>query len=260
MKLPSSWDEILVDQYIELRGLDTELPYFDLMLETISIVTDTDIDELEELSFNEVLDIEKQLVWLTSEPSKKIIEEVIEYGEEYITPNGFELCDPVATYHYKGLDNLTLGEFIDLNHYFSENFVEELPTIAAILYRQTKVNEWNETIIEPYDYDPRNRRELFMEVGITQIYGIITSFLEYKSNFENTYANLFKPDLSDEDIDDLDEETKKEIAEEERLDKFSWERLIYSLTDGDITKTDKVLNLSVVYVFNVLSMKKALDI
>jgi len=241
LKLPSSWDEILVDQYIELRGLDNELPYFDLMLETISIVTDTDIDELEELSFNELVAIEKQLVWLTCEPSKNI-------------------SQTIDKYHYKGLDNLTLGEFIDLNHYFSENFVNELPTIAAILYRQTKLNEWNETIIEPYEYDPRNRRELFMEVGITQIYGIITSFLEYKSNFEETYANLFKPDLSDEDIDDLDEETKREIAEEERLDKFSWERLIYSLTDGDITKTDKVLNLSVVYVFNVLSMKKALDI
>jgi len=241
MKLPSSWDDILVDQYIELRGLDNELPYFDLMLETISIVTDTDIDELEELSFNELVAIEKKLVWLTSEPSKNVTQ-------------------TIDKYHYKGLDNLTLGEFIDLNHYFSENFVEELPTIAAILYRQTKLNEWNETIIEPYEYDPRNRRDLFMEVGIVQIYGIITSFLEYKSNFEETYANLFKPDLSDEDTDGLDEETKRDIAEEERLDKFSWERLIYSLTDGDITKTDKVLNLSVVYVFNVLSMKKALDI
>jgi len=239
--LPQSWDDILVDQYIELRGLDNELPYFDLMLETISIVTDTDIDELEELSFNELVSIEKQLVWLTSEPSKNISQKIDKY-------------------HYKGLDNLTLGEFIDLNHYFSESFVNELPTIVAILYRQTKLNKWNETIIEPYEYDPRNRRELFMEVGIVQIYGIIGSFLEYKSNFEETYANLFKPDLSDEDIDDLDEETKREIAEEERLDKFSWERLIYSLTDGDITKTDKVLNLSVVYVFNVLSMKKALDI
>ena len=252
MKLPNSWDEILVDQYIELRGLDNELPYFDLMLETISIVTDTDIDELEELSFNELVAIEKKLVWLTSEPSKNVQEQL-----ENIFP--IRGCGNPNLY-YKGLDNLTLGEFIDLNHYFSENFVEELPTIAAILYRQTKLNEWNETIIEPYEYDPRNRRGLFMEVGITQIYGIITSFLEYKSNFEETYANLFKPDLSDEDIDDLDEETKREIAEEERLDKFSWERLIYSLTDGDITKTDKVLNLSVVYVFNVLSMKKALDI
>lgn len=259
MKLPNSWDEILVDQYIELRGLDNELPYFDLMLETISIVTDTDIDELEELSFNELVTIEKQLVWLTSEPSKDIAPHFSKLGGRPY--KGYKVDVNYKPYwHYKGLDDLTLGEFIDLNHYFSENFVEELPTIAAILYRQTKLNEWNETIIEPYEYDPRNRKELFMEVGITQIYGIITSFLEYKSNFEETYANLFKPDLSDEDIDDLDEETKREIAEEERLDKFSWERLIYSLTDGDITKTDKVLNLSVVYVFNVLSMKKALDI
>jgi hypothetical protein len=253
MKLPSSWDDILVDQYIELRGLDNELPYFDLMLETISIVTDTDIDELEELSFNELVAIEKQLVWLTSEPSKNVNTYLTFQKEEEDLVTQVNLS-------YKGLDDLMLREFIDLNHYFSENFVEELPTIAAILYRQTKLNEWNETIIEPYEYDPRNRRDLFMEVGIVQIYGIITSFLEYKSNFEETYANLFKPDLSDEDIDDLDEETKREIAEEERLDKFSWERLIYSLTDGDITKTDKVLNLSVVYVFNVLSMKKALDI
>jgi len=241
MTLPNSWNDILVDQYIELRGLDDSLSYFDFMLETISIVTDTDIDELEELSFNELTEIERKLTWLTSEPSKQITREIKEYT-------------------YKGLDDLRLGEFIDLNHFFSENFVDNLPTICAILYRQTRKNEWNETIIEPYDYDPKSRSGLFMEVGITQVYGLISLFLEYKSNFENTYANLFKPDLSDEPIEELDEETKKEIEEEEQLDKFSWERLIYFLTDGDITKTDKVLSLPVVYVFNVLSMKKALNL
>ena len=248
MNLPKSWDNILVDQFIELRGLDDSLSYFDLMLETISIVTDTDIDELEELSFPELIEIEKQLLWLRSEPSKNIktvLDVPDHYGRAFI---------------FKGFDDLKLGEFIDLNHFFSENFVDNLPTICAILYRQTKKNEWNETIIEPYDYDPKNRVGLFMEVGITQVYGIIGSFLEYKSNFEETYANLFKPDLSDEPVEELDEETKKEIEEEERLDKFSWERLIYSLTDGDITKTDKVLSLPVVYVFNVLSMKKALNL
>ena len=242
MNLPQSWNSILLDQYIELRELEnSSLNYLDKMLEIISIITDTDIDELEELSFTELVGIEKNLNWLTSEPSKNISQKIDKY-------------------HYKGLDTLTLGEFIDLNHYFSENFVNELPTICAILYRQQTINKWNEIEVEPYEYDPRNRKELFMEVGITQVYGIIGSFLEYKSNFENTYANLFKPDLSDEPVDDLDEETKKEIEEEERLDKFSWERLIYTLTNGDITKTDKVLNLSVVYVFNVLSMKKAFDI
>jgi len=241
MTLPNSWNDILVDQYIELRELDLELPYFDLMLETVSIVTDTDIDELEDLSFSELVDIEKKLTWLTSEPSKRITQKIDKYN-------------------YIGFDNLKLGEFIDLNHFFSDNFVTNLPIICAILYRQQKTNEWNEIITEPYDYDPQNRKGLFTEVGIVQVYGIIGTFLEYKSNFEETYSSLFKPDLSDEDIDDLDEETKKDIEEEERLDNYSWERLIYSLCEGDITKTDQVLNLGLTYVFNILSMKKALNI
>lgn len=241
MNLPNSWNDILVDQYIELRELDLELPYFDLMLETVSIVTDTDIDELEDLSFSELVEIEKKLTWLTSEPSKRITQKIDKYN-------------------YIGFDNLKLGEFIDLNHFFSENFVTNLPIICAILYRQQKTNEWNEIITEPYDYDPQNRKGLFTEVGIVQVYGIIGTFLEYKSNFEETYSSLFKPDLSDEDIDDLDEETKKDIEEEERLDNYSWERLIYSLCEGDITKTDQVLNLGLTYVFNILSMKKALNI
>ena len=241
MKLPSSWNDILVDQYIELRELNLELPYFDLMLETISIVTDTDIDELEDLSFTELIDIEKKLTWLTSEPSKNIT--------KFIDNKKFI-----------GFDNLTLGEFIDLNHYFSENFVTNLPTICGILYRQQKTNEWNELITEPYDYDPRNRADLFTEVGIVQVYGIIGLFLEYKSNFEETYSTLFKPDLSDEDIDDLDEETKKDIEEEERLDTFSWERLIYTICQDFNTTPEQTLNMSVIFVFNMLSMKKALNI
>jgi len=241
MEIPNSWNDILVDQYIELRELNLELPYFDLMLETISIVTDTDIDELEELSFTELIDIEKKLTWLTSEPSKRITQKIDKYN-------------------YIGFDNLKLGEFIDLNHFFSDNFVTNLPTICGILYRQQKTNEWNELITEPYEYDPRNRADLFTEVGIVQVYGIIGLFLEYKSNFEETYSTLFKPDLSDEDIEDLDEETKKDIEEEERLDTFSWERLIYTICQDFNTTPEQTLNMSVIFVFNMLSMKKALNI
>jgi len=239
MQLPSSWDRILVDQYIELRELESSLDYIDLMLETISIVTDTDIDELEELSFNELIEAEKELVWLTSEPSKNI-------------------TSLINAKSFIGFDNLKLGEFIDLNHYFSDNFVTNLPTICAILYRQTKLNEWNETITEPYEYDPRNRAGLFMEVPITSVYGIIPTYLEYKENFENTYSTLFKPDLSDEDISELDEETKKEIEEEERLDQFSWERVILTLCQDLNVTPDEALNMSVTFVFNMLSMKKAI--
>jgi len=243
VKIPSSWDSILVDQFIELR--EVEQASFDSPLdesiEIISIVTDTDIDEIEELSYKEMNRIEKQLKWLYSEPRKGIAKEI-------------------GNLKYKGLDKLTLGEFIDLSHFFAENFITNLPTICAILYRQTEVNKWNDTIHEPYDYEPTERQHTFMEMPICSVYGIISEFIKFKEVFEDTYSTLFKPDLSDEPIEGLDEETKKDIAEEERLDLFSWERLIYSLCDGDLTKTDKVLDLSLTYCFNMLSRKKAFDI
>ena len=240
MQLPNSWNDILVDQYIELIQLDKSLSYFDSTLEIISIVTDTDIDEIEELDLTEIKEIEQQLLWLKSEPTKKIKQNIDQY-------------------YYIGFDNLKLGEFIDLNHYFSTNYITNLPTICAILYRQQKTNDWNEIIVEPYEYDPRNRADLFTEVGIVQVYGIIGTFLEFKSNFEETYSSLFKPDLSDEDIDSLSEEDKREIEEEEKLDKFSWERLIYSLCQDLNTTPDEALNMSLIFVFNMLAMKKTLD-
>lgn len=243
MEIPNSWDNILVDQYIELREVDNTSfdSLFDKQLEIISIVTDTSIEELEEMSFSEIVGFEKRLEWLTSEPRKGIVPEI-------------------GKYKYKGLNELTLGEFIDLSHFFAENFVVNLPVICAILYRQQKTNEWNETIVEPYDYDPRKRSHIFTEIPICSVYGIISEFIKYKEDFEATYSTLFKPDLSDEPIEDLEEEDKKEIEQEEQLDKFSWERLIYSLCDGDLTKTDQVLNLGLTYCFNMLSMKKAFDV
>jgi len=52
----------------------------------------------------------------------------------------------------------------------------------------------------------------------------------------------------------------KEIEKEQQSAKWSWELMIYSLSKGDITKSDKIGALPLVYVFNVLGMKKELDI
>jgi hypothetical protein len=243
VKIASSWNSILVDQFIELREVEKASfsSAFDKTLELISIITDTDLEEIEEMSYKEVVKIEKQIQWLYSEPKKGIVKDIGEYK-------------------FKGFDSLTLAEFIDLSHFFAENFIKNLPLICAILYRKTKLNEWKEEIIEPYDYDTQKRGLIFMETPICSVYGIISEFIKFKEVFEDTYYILFKPDLSDEPIDDLDDETKKDIEEEEQLDLFSWERLIYSLCDGDLTKTDKVLELNLTYCFNMLSMKKAFDI
>jgi hypothetical protein len=240
MNLPKAWNEILVDQYIELRGLES-VPsdsFIDIDLEIISIVTDTDIDELEDLTMSEVGDILKSLKWIRKEPPKTILKTFT----DYVTPRKFR------RYTYKGMV-FTLGEYIELNYLFSTNFVENLPLICAVLYRQEG---------EAYDYDPNDRKHLFYEMPITNIYGIIGDFITYKENFEETYVNLFEGDYSDEP--EPEDEDKEAQAEEDRQNKWSWERLVYSVCGGDLTKRDKVLDLELVFVFNMLAMKKDLNL
>jgi hypothetical protein len=82
----------------------------------------------------------------------------------------------------------------------------------------------------------------------------------------DSYSNLFEDSnydvIENEEMFDEEElvELKKEIEDEKSKAKFSWDSIIYNLSSGDITKMDAITNLPLIYVFNTLSMKKALDI
>ena len=79
-----------------------------------------------------------------------------------------------------------------------------------------------------------------------------------------TYANLFEPEFieeeNEEDTEDLTAEEKKEIQEEQKIKKWSWERLLYSICNEDLTKINQASDLSLIFVFNMLSMKKELNL
>jgi hypothetical protein len=164
----------------------------------------------------------------------------------------------------KPFSKLTLYEYIDLDYYVSNGYIVNLDKICAICYRQSRDNEWGEEILEPYDYDCTIRAEKFYDLPITDVYGIIHEFLKFRDNFLKNYENLFSgeldEELTDEERQEMDPDEIKEIEKEQSLAKWSWEQTIYSLTNGDITKSDKVGNLPLIYVFNIISMKKELDI
>ena len=70
-----------------------------------------------------------------------------------------------------------------------------------------------EEILEPYDYDISVRAEKFLDLPITDVYGVISEFLKFRENFLNVYANLFGEvdgDITAEERATLDpEEIKK---------------------------------------------------
>lgn len=230
MNLPKNWSQIKVDQFIELHNLEeSQGSLFLYQLEQLAILTDQDADDID-ITTDELVQYLTELRWSRSEPK----------GLKH------EINDKV----FKGMD-LTLGEFIDLEHYFADDYVNNLPVIASILYRRHKVNEWGDRVLEPYKYNPKDRESEFLELPITDIYGLIPEYLKFRENVMKAYENLFSPDLPDDG--EMDEE---DLNEEKKESKWSWELLLFSLANEDITKVDHITDLPLIFVFNFLSMRQ----
>jgi len=244
--IPSNWNEITVSQFQELRllGASPSDSLAQRYIDTLLTVTDIDLEELEEMPIETLSAHIDRLKWVRKEPHKKYAKKVGDYT----------IID---------FKKVTWGMFIDLEHYYSNDFIENLPIICGILYRQQKKDEWRNVVIEPYEYDPKLRAELFRDIPITSVYGVATSYLSFRNDLINDkYANLFDSGLPEEEAPEDPQERKQweeDKQEEEKFNKWSYETVTLNLANGDFTKMDDILNKSLIYVLNMLSMKAELD-
>jgi hypothetical protein len=244
MCLPKQWSDITVEQFIEISQIDKDQGANGYNSDMLAILTEMSYDEIDELDLDEMIKMVAQFKWATSQPSKQYKHELL----------GMQI---------KPLAKLCLFEYIDLDYYFNNNYHTNLDKICAILYRQSNVNEWGEVVLEPYEYDINVRADKFLDLPITEVYGIVAEFLKFKENFLDVYSNLFneaEDELTEDDKAAMEPDEIKEVEKEVKINKWSWERMIYGLTNGDITKTEAVGALPLTYVFNILGMKKELDI
>jgi len=243
MQLPTSWSNISVSQYAELKGLEAGSfdSAFDYNLEMLSILTDTDINDIEDLDFDEMTGIINELSWINRDPNRPVNRKI-------------------SDLHYIGFQHLKVGEFIDLEYYFTNNYHKHLTDICAVVYRKSKLDEWGNVVFEPYSYDLNDRKELFNELPCTDVYGIVKDYILFRDNFMNAYINLFQEPATDDIEEDLTDEDKEEIKKEDSLNKWSWEKTLYILANEDITRIDDVLNMNLIFAFNMLSMKTELQL
>ncbi len=246
-RLPKNWNEVTVSQYLEIKRLEQEdiESDFELFLEKLAILIDSSSSdsEINDLDVDEVIAIMNSISWLSNEPFNSY-KQVI---------NNLSL---------KEINELKLGEFIDLEHFISQ-YQENLHIIAAILYKQTKKDEWGNNLEEPYIYNVYKRSELFLNQPITDILGVIDVYTSWRSSFLEANEGLFNDPQANviENEDQLDQDVlddiKKENAEESERVKWSWESTLWELSSHDMTKYDKLFDMPVVLVFNTLGMIKS---
>jgi hypothetical protein len=228
-----------VEQFLEIRRLSSEDGMFNYQIDVLSALTDSNISEFEELDIDELTVLTEQIKWIQSEPSKRY-------------------KNKLDKYVLKPFTKISLGEFIDLEHYFSNNYLDHFCHILALLYRRTSKNVYGDDIIEPYNYSPSDRLDWYLDYKITDVYGLIPEYIKFRENFTNTYTNLLVDVVADDEVLEDADEIKEQKREQEKQ-KFAWESTIMTLCNDDLSKFNSILDMSVVLVFNILGMKKTLD-
>lgn len=252
VNIPKNWDEVYIDQFIELDSIDYE--QFEsvsaIQLERLSILTDTSSDDdlWDDMDIREMNRLVTDLKFLSTKPSNIVHKKIID--------DEFMLID---------FNNLKFGEFIDLEFYIKEGENKNIDKIVTILFRKYKSGEWGEVILEPYSViDFNSRSEFFRNNSkLIEIYGAVNSYKEWRENFIKTYKNLFEGEVEDDyNPEEMSEEELAELKkieeEENKLAEFGWQRMLLSISDGDFLKLENYLEVGVVFLFNMLSVKSAL--
>jgi len=186
-KLPTSWDEVSVAQYSKLMlAIEKEgTTEIELMIKSLEALVGIDGGILSRVPIKMLREAYKQLGELTSNMPSNELSRVVEIdGIEYgIIPD---------------FNELTLGEFVDLDNYLQDNY-NNLNKIFSVLYRPVIERDGNNYNIEPYSLkNISDRRELFNNrLSIDTVYGALVFFCSIGSkHIESTLYSLEEEKMS----------------------------------------------------------------
>lgn len=248
--IKTNWNEIDVETFIELKTIDDSEynTYFSNKLERLAVITGTlyNDDIWNEMDCDDIENLYDKIKFINNDP-----------------PKNFKT--DIGIFKYKGVRNITIGEYIDLNKWCSDNFFKNLDLILSVLYRKYKYDEFDRLVFEDYNFNINERKNDFHEFIISDVYGVLIEFINFKKEIENNYTDIFQsiPDGDDEIEENLSPEEKliikREIDEEKKQLNWVWENIIYNLSGQDIVKMKDVFNLKAIFVFNMIAYNKSMN-
>ena len=171
-KLIDSWSDVTLEKWIKLIDLETGSKTKEAE-ETITALSDIPKKLVKELPLRDAALIMSKIAELQSEQDtvlKKVFE--IEGVEYAMHPN---------------LDDITLGEYADIETFIKNGIENNLPELMAILFRPIKDKHENGTYtISAYDGDITIRAEEMKKMSAEQVQSALVFFYHLGSVFSKT--------------------------------------------------------------------------
>ena len=170
--LIDSWSEVTLERWIKLVDAETGSKTEEAV-ETIAALSDIPKKLVKELPLRDVAVIMGKVAELQSEQDtvlKKVFEiEGVEYG---MHPN---------------LDDITLGEYADIETFIKNGIEKNLPELMAVLFRPIKDKHENGAYaISAYDGDITIRAEEMKKMSAEQVQSALVFFYHLGNAFSKT--------------------------------------------------------------------------
>jgi len=158
----NSWNDVTLDKWIRLIS-KKERTNTEETLETISVLSDIPKKIIKELSINDVAAIMTKLAKLQEQANNKLKKIIKLDGVEY----GF----------HPNLEEITLGEYADIETYMKNGLEDNLTKLMAVLYRPITEKDGKNYSIEAYGLsDSRMRAEKFKNMKAENVNSSLVFF------------------------------------------------------------------------------------
>ena len=132
-------------------------------ISNITSLSDMPANILKELSLADVSKLMAKLADIQSRAKSELVNKITVNGKEY----GF----------HPNLEEITLGEWADLEHCIEQGLQDNMHKIVAILYRPIKETKGNWYSIEPYEVESKRVREQeFKAMGAAEVESALLFF------------------------------------------------------------------------------------
>jgi len=168
-EMPSSWDEVNMKMFMDIQEInESDAAPAKKMVHMISALSDAPIDVLYLINLEDLSNID--ISWMNKEIDKDVKTTITIDGVKY----GM----------VKDMKKLSLGEYVDLDHY-TQDLTKNLHYIVAVLMRQVVQEDGDLYIIEKYNSEELEMRaKIFLEkMSVAQLINVSDFFLSSANGF-----------------------------------------------------------------------------
>ena len=192
--------------------------------------------------------------------------EILSLEDEDLTPTEY-LLERIATLTGDSYDDIDEDEFEDLQKQFAwlnqtPKFPEYKGTfthlhfgafidLERLITKQAPIKKLDEIVLTVEGFEVwENELQEVHQRPISECVPIMDKYVNYRNKLIDKYKGLF----------DVEEDEEEDEPSEQVETRWAWERMIYELCKGDITKAKEVIALPHLMVLNWLSMVKELKL